>query len=263
MNDGETGVPGPDAPPGEVPPAGNSHRRRRGPAWAIRELQDEREPLAGAALQLIADAFERPDRQPLTELRSEIAEKRLDLLGAMDFHLLAAVTPEGEAVGTVTGIYLGGVNAGFITYLTVAPAWRRRRLAPGLRGALVEIFRADARSAGFDDLDWVLGEVRAGSPWLRRLVGSGGVITFDLTYYHPGMNPENDDRRYILYRQPVGDARAALPGPLVRRILYAIYRRGYRVRYPLERASFQAMMEQLEGREWVGPHPDYAVPPST
>jgi hypothetical protein len=233
---------------------------RRGSGVSIREIVDERESLADAALQLIADAFERPDRQPLSELRSEIAEKRMDLLSAMDFHMLAAVSPEGEAVGTVAGMYLGGVNAGFITYLTVAPGWRRRKLAPGLRGALVEVFRRDARQSGFDDLDWVLGEVEAGSPWLRRLVRSGGAITFDLTYYHPGMRPGADSRRYILYRQPVGDGRESLPTPLVRRVLYSVYRRGYRVRYPLERPGFQAMLEELEGREWVGPHPDFAPP---
>lgn len=238
---------------------GDSARVRRGrrQPWTVREVVDEREPLADGALRLIEEAFERRDRQPLSELRSEIAEKRLGLLTAMDFHLLVAESPDGEALGTITGMYLEGVNAGFITYLTVAPEWRRRRLGPALRGALVETFRQDARRAGFDDLAWVLGEVRAGSPWLKRLVRSRGALTFDLAYYHPGMTPGGDSRRYILYRQPVGDPRDALAVPLVRRILYSIYRRGYRVRYPLERPGFQAMLDQLEGREEVGAHPDF------
>jgi hypothetical protein len=46
----------------------------------------------------------------------------------------------------------------------------------------------------------------------------------------------------------------------VRRILYTVYRRAYRVRYPLEHAGFRNMLAQLEGREFVGAHPDFDMP---
>lgn len=226
-------------------------------AVRIVEIRDEREPLADAALAVIADMFPSAERQPLAELRSEVAERRLGILSGYNFHLLTALyEEETEPAGTIIGLYLDGVNAGFITYLAVRRQYRGRRLARLLRPQLIEAFRADARQSGHDELAWILGEVRAESPWLKRLVRTRGAIPFDLEYYHPGMTLDPPER-YILYRQPVGDHRRDLPVELVRRTLYAIYRRGYRVRYPLNREIFEVMMAQLDGRESVGVHPDY------
>jgi GNAT superfamily N-acetyltransferase len=222
------------------------------------EIEDERDPLAGAALGIIQDMFAPADRQPLAEFMSELAERRLGLVSTHSFHLLAALyAGEEEPAGSIIGVYLGGVNAGFIMYLAVRRQHRGRRIARLLRPRLIEAFRADARRAGRDDLAWVLGEVRASSPWLRRLVRTRGAIPFDLDYYHPGMSPGSAER-YVLYRQPIGDHRRELTAALTRRIIYAIYRRAYRVRYPLERAGFAAMVEQLQSRTTVGVHPDFA-----
>jgi GNAT superfamily N-acetyltransferase len=220
------------------------------------EVTDERHPLAAEALQLIADSFPPHDRHPMAELRSEIAEKRLELLTAYDFHLLALVGEDGQVVAANAGVYLAGVNAGFISYLAVHPDVRGRRLGRRVRTELVKVFRADARRNGRDELAWVLGEIRIDSPWLRGLVRHGGAIPFDLTYYHPGMTPGVTRVPYVLYREPIGDHRAELPAQEVRRIIYAIWRRAYRVRYPLERDGFAAMIRELEGREWVSAHPE-------
>jgi hypothetical protein len=104
----------------------------------------------------------------------------------------------------------------------------------------------------------VLGEVRATSPWLRRLVRTRGAIPFDLDYYHPGMAP--GDVGALPALSPARRRfRRELPVVLARRILYAIYRRAYRVRYPLQRPSFVAMIDQLDGRETVGVHPAFAA----
>jgi GNAT superfamily N-acetyltransferase len=226
-------------------------------APVIIDIDDERDPRADGALALIAEMFEPRDRHQLDELRSELAERRLGMFSTYNFHLLAAIADDtDQPVGTTTGVYLGGVNAGFVTYLAVRREYRGRRIARLLRPRLIEAFRADARRLGHGDLAWVLGEVRAASPWLRRLVRTRGAIPFDLDYFHPGMSPGAADP-YILYRQPVADHRRELPAALVRRILYAIYRRAYRVRYPLQREAFMAMLQQLEGRETVGVHPGF------
>ena len=226
-------------------------------AVRIVEIRDEREPLAEAALSVISDMFAAHERQPISELRSEIAERRLGMLSGYNFHLLTALHEgDDEPAGTIAGLYLDGVNAGFITYLAVRKQHRGRRLARVLRPQLIEVFRADARREEYDDLAWVLGEVRADSPWLRRLIRTRGAIPFDLEYYHPGMSI-GDKERYVLYRQPVGDHRLELPVDLVRRTLFSIYRRGYRVRYPLNRDIFTNMLDQLEGRDHVGVHPDF------
>ena len=224
----------------------------------IVEIRDEREPLAEAALAVIADMFAAYERQPIAELKSEIAERRLGMLSGYNFHLLTALYEgDDEPAGTIAGLYLDGVNAGFITYLAVRKQHRGRRLARVLRPHLIEVFRADARREEYDDLAWVLGEVRADSPWLRRLIRTRGAIPFDLEYYHPGMSLY-DTERYVLYRQPIGDHRRELPVELVRRTLFSIYRRGYRVRYPLNRDIFTHMLDQLEGRDHVGVHPAFA-----
>jgi hypothetical protein len=221
----------------------------------IVEITDERTELAHHALRLIGETFPPHQRQPLEQIAMEISEKRLALLTSYDFHLFAAVGGEGEPLGVVAGVYLGGVNAGMVTYLAVRPEARARRLGRRLRVRLVEAFRSDARHLEWADLAWVVGEVRRESPWLARLVRDRSVIPFDLTYYHPGAEPGEGAEDWILYRQPVADAREELPAVEVRQLIYAIWRRAYRVRWPLQRAGFQAMLAELEGRAIVGPHP--------
>lgn len=223
----------------------------------IVELTDELSPTTEAALRLIETTFERPDRQPVDELRSEVSERRQRLTTAEAFHLFAALDDADNVLAAATGIYLDGVNAGFVTYLAVREDMRRHGMGRRLRVRLVERFRTDARVAGFDDLAWVLGEVRLSSPWLKRLVRRRGAVPFDITYYHPGVRPPARPL-HALYRQPVIDDRTVLPVHLVRRLLYAIYRRGYRVRYPLLHTGFQAMMEELDTRSGIGIHPRFA-----
>jgi hypothetical protein len=223
----------------------------------VYEILDERERDAEAALELIHGMFAPADRQPISELLSELAERRLGMFSAYNFHLISArYEGDDEPAGAIVGVYLGGVNAGIVMYLAVRKQHRGRRVARLLRPALVEAFQADARAAGHEELAFILGEVRAESPWLRRLVRTRGAIPFDLDYYHPGMAP-GSGARYILYRQPFGDTRRELSVAHTRRILYAIYRRAYRVRYPLQREGFMAMLRQLEGRQRVGVHPDF------
>ncbi len=235
---------------------GEGEARKRRQRTHIVEVDDERDPLAEQALELIAESFPRHERQPRSELRSELMEKRLGLLTAYNFHLLATVGEDERPLAVIFGIYLAGINAGFIAYLASRPEARGKRYGRRLREALIEAFREDARRAGRKDLAWVLGEVPMKSPWLRRLVREGGAIPFDLTYFFPGLRGPGSEATYVLYREPVGDKRTELPVELVRRILYAIWRRAYRVRHPLEREDFRTMLAELEGRATIGPHPE-------
>ena len=54
----------------------------------------------------------------------------------------------------------------------------------------------------------------------------------------------------------MGDRRPEPPAADVRQLLYAIWRRAYRVRWPLEYPAFTEMLAELEGQEWVGAHPE-------
>lgn len=222
----------------------------------IVEIEDEREPVAREALELIRQTFPSHDRQPLDQIAMEVAEKRLGLLTSYDFHLFAAIAESGRALAISAGVYLGGVNAGFVTYLAVRPGGRGQQLGRRMRLRLIDAFRDDARRGGRPDLNWVVGEVRMENPWLRRLVRERSAIPLHLSYLHPGVDPEEAGERWILYRQPVGDARPELPVREVGQLVYAIWRRAYRVRWPLERPGFRAMLEELEGRTTVGAHPE-------
>jgi ribosomal protein S18 acetylase RimI-like enzyme len=222
----------------------------------IVSVDDERTPLAEAALSLIERIFPARDRQPSGQIAMEIAEKRLGLLTLYDFHLLAAVTGEGEVVGVCSGVYLGGVNTGFVTYLAVRKEARGSQLGRQLRVRLIEAFQADAALSQWKTLAAVVGEVRLDSPWLARLYRERSALPLDLSYYHPGQEPGNSAVRWVLYRQSIGDPRDELTVGEVKQLLYAIWRRAYRTRWPLERAGFREMLEQLEGRTIVGAHPE-------
>ncbi len=237
------------ASPGEEAP-------RRGPSGVrIVEVQDERGRLASSALRLIELAFAPEERQPVAQIAMEIEEKRLGLLTSYDFHLFAAIDERDRVLAVASGVYLGGVNSGFVTYLAVRRKARGERLGRRLRTALIDAFRADARLLEWPDLDAVVGEVRLESPWLQRLVRDRAVLPLDLRYYYPGQEPEDDPDHWVLYRQPIADAREELPATDVRQLLYAVWQRGYRVRWPLQRPAFRKMLAQLEGREVVGAHP--------
>lgn len=223
----------------------------------IVEVDDERVVLAARALALIRRTFPARERQPIEQISMEIGEKRLGLLTTYDFHMFAAVNEDDEVMAVASGVYLGGVNVGFVTYLAVDEAHRERKLGRSIRRALVDAFDHDARALDWAELSAVVGEVRYESPWLRRLVRERSVIPLHLDYLHPGENPAEPTARWILYRQTLADTREALPVLEVRRLLYAIWRRAYRVRWPLEREGFHAMLRELEGRETVGPHPDF------
>lgn len=228
----------------------------RGYGTRVVEVVDERTGVADAALRLFEQAFEARDRQPAAELRSEIEEKRRRLLTTTDYHLMAAVDPGGRVAGAISGVYLAGSNAGFVYYLVVDASARGQGIGRGLRTALIHAFLDDAARAGESGLAWVMGEVREDNPWLRRLVRQRGAIPFDLRYYHPGMHA-GDSRRYVLYRQPIDDDRAVLSAGETGRVLYQIYRRAYRVRYPLRMETFRAMIEEAESKGEVGMHPAF------
>jgi len=208
-------------------------------------LTDERAPLVEAALALIEASFSTDKRQPLDEIRMAIEEMRRGLLSQHEFHLLVAVDGEENVVAVTCGVYMEGVNAGFVDYLAVRPEARGTGTGSRLRAALVDAFREDARRWGEDDLAWVLGEVEANNPWLRRITENGDAIPFDFSYVQPRLSADRRPVPLVLYREPVGDERENLPTESVRRLLYAIYRRVYRVGFPLRMEGFRAMLAEI------------------
>jgi len=228
---------------------------RSAPRVRIVEVQGDDTADAEAALALIERVFPRADRYAPEDLRSELEEKRRRLMPRSRSHLLVAKVG-GEVVGTVYGTYLAGPNCGFVAYLAVRADHRRAGIAPRLRSRLVARFRAEARRTGRPELAWTVGEVRRSSRWLLCLVGGRGALPLDFAYHRPGIDPSRERPPYVLYLEPVGEGVRALPPLLVQRILFAIYRTVYRVRYPLQHAGFRAMIQATEGRGAVGPDPE-------
>ncbi len=131
-------------------------------------VDDERLPLATRALDLIVHSI--GDVQPVEDLLTEVEERRRGMPSGGNYHLLAMVDEAEHPVAAAAGVYLKGVNAGFITYLAVRQDQRGREIGRTLRTELVNAMRAEARETAGRDLDWVVGEVRRESPWLRTLV---------------------------------------------------------------------------------------------
>ena len=220
-------------------------------------VADERTPVARAAFELIHESVW--EVQPTDDLLSELEETRLGLPNGGDYHLICFVNDKDEVVAAAAGLYLEGVNAAFVTYLAVREDQRRRRLGRVIREHLIEAVRAEARRRSGRDLAWVVGEVRRANRWLRTLVRGGRAIPFDFPYFHPWM-PLRAEGKYVLYRQPVADTRPTLPAGEVARLVYAIWRRAYRIRYPTQNETFCYMLSQLEGRPEIGPDPEFAPP---
>lgn len=231
--------------------------RRPKPAGSleIEEVRREDTSDAEAALALIEQSFSRADRHAPENLRSELEEKRRRLVPRNRAHLLVA-KDGAEVVGTAYGTYLAAPNCGFVAYLAVHPDHRRKGIAPRLRAALVSRFGADARSTGREELAWIVGEVRRSSKWLTQVVKRRGAIPLDFEYYHPGIDPSGKHQPFVMYLEPIDDARRELPTLLVTRIVFSVYRMVYRIRYPLLHPNFRLMIEALEERETIGPDED-------
>jgi hypothetical protein len=74
----------------------------------------------------------------------------------------------------------------------------------------------------------------------------------DLQYYQPSLQVGDAPSSLVLYYQPLMRHRRTLPADEVRRLLYAIWRRLYRVAKPLERRAFRRMLRSLAGRRRIG-----------
>jgi len=225
------------------------------PELRVVEVTDERGALARRSIALIQEAIW--DVHPTRFLLAELSETRRGVAKGGGYHLLALLAPgDEEPVAAAAGAYLQAVNAGFISYLAVREDQRGRGLGGQLREHLLETFRVQARRERGEELAYVLGEVERESAWLRRLVREGRVMPLDIHYFHPWMSRQRE-RYYALYREPMTDKRTELPSEEVARIVEAIWRRAYRIRDPLQRDTYQYMMEQLAERETVGPDPDF------
>jgi GNAT superfamily N-acetyltransferase len=217
----------------------------------IREILTVDDPGFRDAHSLLRREFPRGEMLPLRDWRNAMRERREELWTDVAWHLLVAER-DGEVVGAASASYLGNVNVMVVGYVAVREDARGEGLGPRLRRALRRKCDADARRVGHSHLKAVIGEVHAANPWLRSLVHREGAIALDFDYYQPTLGGGRQPVALVLYYQPLGAVRRSLSVAELRRLLYSIWRRAYRVPQPLARPAFRRMLRSLEGRRRVG-----------
>lgn len=217
----------------------------------IREILDQHDPAFRAAHALLRASFHRAEMLPLADWRNAMRERQEALWTDVNWHLLVAEAG-GTIVGACSGSYLGNLNVGIVGYIAVKATARSSGLGPRMRTALRRRFEADARVAGHQRLSAIVGEVRADNLWLRHLVRREGAIALDFPYFQPSLGGGRNVVPLVLYYQPLGRPLKSLDTPQLRRLLYSMWRRSYRVGRPLADPAFRRMLKSLEGRRRVG-----------
>lgn len=227
------------------------------PRLVVREVRSSSDPAFRAAHALLRSAFPRSEVLPQREWQTSMREREQGLWTDIDWHLLVAERG-GEVLGAASGSYLGNVNVGVIGYVVLRPDARSTGLGPRLRRRLAAIFERDAKRVAGRRLDAIIGEVRADNPWLRHLVRREGAIALDFPYFQPSLSAKKSPVPLVMYYQPLGVKRKSIPASELRRLLFTMWRRMYRVSRPLARPEFRRMMRALAGRRRVG----HRLPPA-
>jgi Acetyltransferase (GNAT) family len=203
-----------------------------------------------SAHRLLTQIFPRAEMLPRSAWVHVMRERAAGVWTDLNWHLFVA-RHRGRIVGAATGTYLGHINVGLIGYVAVRSTARSSGIGPRLRWALHLGFERDANRLRSRPLNALVGEVRPDNPWLRRLVGHG-AIALDLPYYQPSLRRSDREVPLVLYYQPLLADRASLSAKEVRQLLYAVWRRAYRISKPLAHPLFRAMLRAIAGRARIG-----------
>lgn len=217
----------------------------------IREVRDPRDPAIRGAYALLSRTFDRGERVDLAGWTGSLRERASGLLTDLLWHLLVAEHGT-QVVGFASGNYVGSLNIGVIGYLAVESDIRSHGLGSRLRERLKGAFQRDALRIAGDPLEAIVGEVSTTNPWLRALAARPGVVVLDFAYVQPRLRADDQPTPFRFYYEALVRPRRSLPAGELRRILFAIWRRIYRVARPLDRRSFRRMLRSLERRRTIG-----------
>jgi len=217
----------------------------------IREVIDPVDPAVVDAYALLTKTFHRGERVARRDWTSTMREQAQGLHTDVFWHLLVAERGS-KVIGFASGTFLGNVNMGIIGYLAIAADARAGGLGSRLRSTLRRRFMSDAKRVNGRELDGLLGEVSSGNPWLRALNRRSGVLLLDLAYYQPKLREDDEPSPFVLYYEAVGRSVEQFKVDELRRILYAMWRRAYRIARPLDRPAFRRMLASLSRRRSVG-----------
>jgi hypothetical protein len=232
----------------------NDYRHRT----VVREVRHSADPLLTRGHQLLRRIFPRREMVSRIEWRDSLREREARLWTDLRWHLVVARAGQ-RVLGVATGNYLGNVNTGMVGYVAVTSAARRAGIGPRLRDELRRLFERDAREILGKRLKAVVGEVRRDNPWLRSLIRRDRVLALDFRYFQPGLRHAGRPVPLVFYYESLGAIRTRLPAVELRRLLYTIWRRIYRIARPLADPAFRRTLRDLAGRRWIG---ELRLPPS-
>jgi hypothetical protein len=221
------------------------------PKVRLREVLTPDDPAIGRAYRLLRSSLHSDELVAVDDWRHSLAERVADLWTDMAWHLFVAERG-GRIVGMGSGTYLGNVNIGFVGYLGVASDTRGERVGTRLRDRLRAAFKRDATRVRGRGLEAILGEVRIDNPWLAHLIKSPRILALDFVYHQPRLHPHQHPVPLVLYYEAMRGTVPRLPARLVRRLLYTIWRRAYRIDRPLRRPILREILDSLAKRRWIG-----------
>lgn len=217
----------------------------------IREVRDPNDRALAGAYRLLRGAFTARELVRRRDIREAIIERNRGFLGDLNWHMLVAERGK-TLVGVATVSYVGELNIAVIGYLAVRSTERSTGVGLRLRARLLQAVHKDALRIRKRPVDALLGEVRVDNPWLRHLVAVHGALALDFPYWQPSIDGKARPVRLVLYYQPVAQERQSLGVHEVRRLLYVIWRRIYRIPRPMKNRTFHRMLTALQGRRMIG-----------
>jgi len=217
----------------------------------IREIRSPHDPAIGPAHRLLHRMFPRAELLPLRDWRYALAERAAGLWTDLGWHIIVAEL-DGRVHGVATANYVGNVNVGMIGYIGVDAKGRASGVGGDLRERMREILQRDALRMRSVPLRAIVGEIHAYNPWLRHLVRYSGALALDFPYRQPSIRSAEKAVPLVLYYQGLDRRRRSLRTEEIRRLIYAIWRRVYRIARPVSRRSFQQMLRSLPPGSRVG-----------
>jgi GNAT superfamily N-acetyltransferase len=217
----------------------------------VREVVDPADPAVAKGHRLLRRIFPKVELVSCVEWSHSLRERQQRLWTDLRWHLVIAEAA-GRVVGVATGTYLGNVNTGIIGYVAVARSARQLGIGPRLRAKLRSRFERDAQQIRCRPLQAVVGEGRSDNPWLRALLRTARVLALDLPYFQPQPRRRERPVPLVFYYESIGRARRRLSAATIRRLLYTIWRRLYRIGRPLSDPAFQRILRGLSKRRSVG-----------
>jgi GNAT superfamily N-acetyltransferase len=221
------------------------------PSPTIREVLHSADPAVAKGHGLVWRTFHKSESVGRGEWLNSLREREAGLWTDLRWHLVVAELA-GAVIGVATGTYLGNVNTGVIGYLAVSRAARGSGVGPRLRARLRTLFRRDARKLAGEPLRGIIGEIRPDNPWLQTLIRRDHVLALDFAYLQPRLRPGARSVPLVMYYEAIDRVIHRLPAALIRKLLYTLWRRIYRIAQPLSHAAFRKMLGELEGRRSIG-----------